>query len=339
MSNLKRRAVILALALAGGVHVLAAPIVINLATFAPKSSAWEKLVLDMGEAWKKSTEGRVTLNVYAGGQQGTDQEVVAMMRRGVNHLQASLMLQPGLAEIDDSVNVFGLPFFLESDEEMRAVYSKLQPVVAKRLEAKGFQVLHWGVAGWVQIFSKKPVKTLTELKQTKLYTTAGDDRMVQWYKSNGFNPVALNFIDIVAQLKIRNGMIDAVPSPPLGANLLQFFRDAPYMLDLPLSPVVGATVITEKAWNTIAPDDRTKMLAAAASMEKQIMAEAPSVDANSIAAMQKRGLTVFKPDAAAMKEFRAAADRLLASMRGSMVPTDVYDLAVRERDAFRKKAK
>jgi TRAP-type C4-dicarboxylate transport system substrate-binding protein len=337
MPGSQRRTVGLALAVLAGAHLLAAPpITINLSTFAPTNSAWHKALLDMGDAWKKATDGRVTLNVYPGGTQGPEPSVVKMMRPGVDHLQGALLLLPGLAEIDDSANVFGMPFFLESDAEMRAVLSKLAPVVSKRLEAKGFHVLNWESAGWVQVFSKKQIKTLADLKQAKLFTTEGDARMVQWYTSNGFHPVALNFNDIPAQLKLRTGMIDAVPSPTQGALLLQFFRDAPFMLELRVAPLLGATVLTDKAWNAISPDDRAKMLEDAAEMERHLMAEAPQIDVDSVEAMQKRGLTVTKVDPAAAAEFRSAAEKLVVSMRGGMVPADVYDLAVQVRDAFRK---
>ena len=40
-----------------------AAITIKLATFAPANSAWHKALLDMGAAWSKTTEGRVTLRV------------------------------------------------------------------------------------------------------------------------------------------------------------------------------------------------------------------------------------------------------------------------------------
>ena len=43
-----------------------------------------------------------------------------------------------------------------------------------------------------------------------------------------------------------------------------------------------------------------------------------------------------KPDAAATKGFRDMADKFAVSMKGGVVPADVYDLAVRERDAYRK---
>ena len=52
--------------------------------------------------------------------------------------------------------------------------------------------------------------------------------------------------------------------------------------------------------------------------------------------MTKYGLQVIKLDAKAEGEFRSAATELVKTMRGGMVPADIYDAAVQERDAFRK---
>jgi len=51
--------------------------------------------------------------------------------------------------------------------------------------------------------------------------------------------------------------------------------------------------------------------------------------------MRDRGLTVSMPDDAAIVAFRQTADELTSSMRGTMVPQDIYDLALRERNSFR----
>ncbi len=78
------------------------------------------------------------------------------------------------------------------------------------------------------------------------------------------------------------------------------------------------------------------MTEAAAAIETRIRADAPKQDADSITAMTTRGLEVITLDAKAAAEFRAAADQLASTMRGNMVPADIYDMAVKERDAFRK---
>ena len=92
------------------------------------------------------------------------------------------------------------------------------------LQAKGYRILNWGTGGWVQMFSKKPLKNLDDVKAAKLFTSKGDDRTVQFYASNGFHPVALLPSDIPAQLKLSTGLIDTAPYPPYMALTLQIFR-------------------------------------------------------------------------------------------------------------------
>jgi TRAP-type C4-dicarboxylate transport system substrate-binding protein len=262
-----------------------------------------------------------------------------MMRPGVDQLQANLLMLSGLSTIDDAFNVFGIPFFFQSDAEGQYVLEKLTPMLDKRLDAKGYKLLAWGSAGWVQLFSKKPMTTLADIKAAKLYTSQGNDRMVQWYKANGFNPVALNANDIPAQLKLTTGMIDAAPSPPYPALLLQIFRDAKYMIDVRFAPLYGAVVLTNEAWNKIEATDRPIVVAAAKNTEKRLLGDAPKLDADSINTMKSRGLTVTAVDPKNVASFRAEAEAFVKTMRGQMVPADIYDAAVRERDAFRKTQK
>jgi len=335
-----KRSLSLSLALitvAASVVVLsAAPVTIKLATLAPANTTWHKALLDMGDAWMKTTDGRVKMTVYAGGSQGSEEATLRMMRPGIDTLQAGLYTAGALAQIDEGFNVFVMPFFYESDEEELAVQNKLSPILEQRLQAKGYRLLNWGTGGWVQLFSKKPLKTLDDVKGAKLFTSKGDDRMVRFYASNGFNPVALLVTDIPAQLKLSTGLIDTAPYPPYIALTLQIFRDAKYMLDVHASPFVGATIISSDAWNKISADDQAKVMAAAKAMEVRIRTEGPKQDADSVAAMTARGLVVNKPDAKTSADFRAAATKLNAAMRGGMVPADIYDLALSTRDAYRK---
>ena len=174
------------------------------------------------------------------------------------------------------------------------------------------------------------------MKNAKLFTSKGVESWVQWYVSNGFHPVALLPADIPAQLKLSTGLIDTAPNPPYLALSLQIFRDAKYMLDLHIAPLTGAMIISNQAWGRISAEDRLKVTAAAQALEKRVRAEAPAQDAESVKQMVARGLQVITLDAKAAAEFRAAANQLSSTMRGSMVPVDVYDMAAQERDAIRK---
>ena len=332
MSRLTRFALASLVALA--VMPLVAASDIRLATLVPTGTTWHKALLEMGNTWKKNTDGRVTLTVFADGQQGDESTTFKKMR--LETLGAGFLTAAGLAELDQAFNVFAMPFFFESDEEEAAVEKKLTPIFEQRLNAKGFHLLGWGTGGWIQVFSKNPIRSLADLKGAKLWTSKGDDNWVQWYVSNGFHPVPLLPADIPAQLKLSTGLIDTTPNPPYLALSLQIFRDAKYMLDLHIAPLTAALVVTNKAWNAISPEDRGKLTSSAQALEARVRAEAPVQDAESIKQMQARGLQVITLDPKAAAEFRSAASELVKTMRGGMVPADIYDAALQARDAYRK---
>jgi TRAP-type C4-dicarboxylate transport system substrate-binding protein len=321
------RVVVVLLALAAGAQAQTA---IKLATIVPEGSVWDKNVKQMGEEWKTATDGRVTVTVFAGGSQGDEPQILRKMR--VDALQAAAFTAVGLGSIDASFNLFDIPFFFESYDELNYVTDKLTPEIRKRVEAKGFVLLNWGGGGWAQVFTKKPVQTVEDLKSVKLYTSAGNDRMVQWFKANGFQPRAMAMTDIMTGL--TTGMIDGMPSPPLGALMFQWYRQTPYMLDLGLAPIIGANVINAKTWKAIPEADKPKLLVAADGVEKRLRVEVPKLDETSVAMMTKNGLTVTK---ATGPEWKTQLDSLAKTMRGEMVPPEIFDLAVKARDEFRKK--
>lgn len=332
MSAMKRVLTVV-LSLAGAVTVLAAPVTIRLSTVAPAGTLWDDALHKMGADWAKATENRVALRITGGAGQGSEATVIKYMRPEVNQVDAALLTAGGLAGLDDSFNVFGIPFFFQSDAEEQAVREKLEPVLVKRLEPK-FHLLSWGHGGWVQLFSTVPIATLAEVKKAKLWTSAGGTDMTKWYTSNGFNPVSMEATNIPQGL--ATGMINATPMPPYLAISLQLTGTAKYMLDINVDPLIGALIITDKAWSKIDAADRDKVVAAAKVMGATLQTKVPAQDALSVVAMQSKGLKVTKLDAAGVAAFRAEADKLAATMRGNMVPADVYDLAVQARDAFRK---
>jgi TRAP-type C4-dicarboxylate transport system substrate-binding protein len=303
--------------------------VVKLATVVPEGSIWDKNLKQMADEWKQATGGRVTVTVFGGGSQGDESTVLRKMR--LDALQAAAFTVVGLGSIDSAFNVFDVPFFFQSYDELNEVTRVLTPVIRKRLEPKGFVLLNWGHGGWTQVFTKRPVQTVADLKKIKLYTSSGNDRMVQWFKANGFEPRAMAMTDIATGL--TTGMIEGLPTPPLAAWLFQWYRQTPYMLDIGLAPIVGASVITRKAWTSIPEADRPKLLASAEGVEKRLQVDVPKQAASSVEEMTKHGLTVTK---ATGPEWRQEIDTLTKTMRGEMVPPEIFDLALKSRDDYRK---
>jgi len=324
-------AILLLLSVAGASLAAAAPTVIKLATLVPDGSVWDKALKRMGSEWKRDTGGRVSLRIYPGGVAGDDPDILRKMRIG--QLQAGTLTSGGLSDIDPAFGIFGIPLFYESDEELYYVLDKLEPELIRRLEAKGFEFLHWGHAGWVHLFSVEPLNRVEDLQRQKIFVWAGDDDLVQWWKREGFHPVALAATDILTGLE--TGMIEVLPTTPLAALALQWFRLTPYMHDLGLAPFIGATIVTKAGWRRISEEDREVLRASASRTEEWLLREIPQQDGVAVEEMRKRGLEVTGGEIPA--EWSDAAERFASSSRGERVPADIFDMALAARAEFRQR--
>ena len=308
-----------------------APTVIKLATLVPDGSVWDKAMKEMGGEWSTSTAGRVQLRVYPGGVAGDEPDIVRKMRLG--QLQAGAITTSGLGELDPAFQMFGIPMFFDSYDELYAVLDKMEPVLKQRLEAKGFVLLNWGHGGWVYFFTRQRASTITEIKRIKMFAWAGDDRWVQLWKKNGYTPVPLAATDILTGL--QTGMIDAYPTTPLLALTLQWYKQTPNMVGIGMAPLVGGLVVTKQAWGKISPADQAKLQVACRKLERRLMAEVPHQDTTAVEEMRKRGLTIQRVPPAAVTDWRAAADQFAGQMRGEFIPIDILEMATRERNAYR----
>jgi len=97
------------------------------------------------------------------------------------------------------------------------------------------------------------------------------------------------------------------------------------MLEINYAPLSGATVITKKAWDSIPPAAQQALLKAAAEAGAEVTKRSRAESEQAVEAMQKRGLTVHRATPAVEAEWRALAAGVYPKIRGSMVPSDVFD--------------
>jgi len=316
---------VIGLAALAGATTTAAPIRVKLATLAPTGTTYHKSLLALRETWKKLSDGRVELVVYADGKLGGDADTVNLM--AVNSVQASMLTALGLTEIERGVEgLQSIPMGFHSLDEVDYVGKKLQPLLQERLARKGFVVLFWSDAGWVRFFSKEPLTTPDELKKLKFFAWAGNPRLVAVYKSVGMNPVPLETADILPGL--QTGLIEAAPAPPVFALASQLDLRAPYMLELNWVPLVGACVIRKETWEKIPGELHDALLKTAVATGEEIKANGRKENDESVKAMEKRGLKVTKVTPELEAQWRAAAEDTYPQIRGTVVPADMFDRAL-----------
>lgn len=327
---------LVALCLGGPVLPGQAATRVKLATLAPTGSAYHKSLMRLRDEWRQLSSGSVNLVIYADGKLGGEADTVGLM--GLNSIQASLLTAVGLSEIEPGAEgLQSIPMGFRDLAEVDYVGEKLQPLLEERLAAKGFVVLFWTDAGWVHFFSKAPMTTPDDLKRMKMFTWAGSPETVRIYKSAGFNVIPLETADILPSL--QTGMIDVAPAPPVFALASQIDTRAPHMLQVNWGPLVGACVVRKETWEAIPADTRQALAKSAAAVGKEIKELGRQESREAIQAMERRGLKVTKPTPEIEAQWRTAAEAAYPEIRGSIVPADVFDEAMKALKEYRAGAR
>jgi TRAP-type C4-dicarboxylate transport system substrate-binding protein len=325
--------VLLAAVILAAHHAAAAdPLKVRLATLAPKGSSYTKHLQAMGDLWRKAPGGGVALTLYPDGTMGSEADMVRRMRLG--QLQAALVTTTGLTEIETGVaGLQTMPKVFRNLEEVDYIAEKLQPLLEKRLEAKGFVVLFWSDTGFVRFFAKRPVITPDDLRKTKLFVSANRASELEIYRFVGVNPVPLEVSDILPGL--QTGLIDAVCMPPSIALAIQLDAAAPHMLDMNWVPLVGALIINKKSWDALTPEAQVVLRKSAQEAGKLIKADGRRENVESIEALRKRGLKIHALPPEADADWNQTVEKAWPKIRGTVVPADIYDTVMGELKTFR----
>jgi TRAP-type C4-dicarboxylate transport system substrate-binding protein len=295
---------------------------LRIGSLVPKNSLYHRQLLEVAEAWRTAQGPGAKYLVYPDGSQGGEAEMARRMRIG--QLQGALMSVVGLREIEPAISALQtIPLLFRSWEEVDYVREKMRPAMEKKFFDKGFVVLTWGDAGWVRFFSKEKALRPDDYKRMKFFAWGAEPDQQTIMKSMGYTPVPLETTDILPA--IQTGMINVVPSTPYFALATQIYNTAPHMLEINWAPIVGALVVTRKAWDEMTPETQRALRQAGEKAGVQLRQKARQEVQESVDAMQKRGLTVHKPNAQQMQEWNDLAEKLYPRIRGTMVPAETFD--------------
>jgi TRAP-type C4-dicarboxylate transport system substrate-binding protein len=305
---------------------------LRIGSLVPKNSLYHRQLLEIADSWRNAQGAGARYMVYPDGSQGGEAEMVRRMRIG--QLQGALLSVVGLREIEPSIAALqSMPLLFRNWEEVDHVREKMRPAMEQKFLDNGFVVLAWGDAGWVRFFSKEPAVRPDDYKRMKFFAWGSEPDQQAIMKSLGYTPVPLETTDILPA--IQTGMINVVPSTPYFALATQVYNSAPHMLNINWAPIVGALVVTRKAWDAMPTQTRQAVRSASEKAGTQIRSQARQEVQEAVAAMQKRGLIVSTPNAEQMKEWNELAEKLYPRIRGTMVPAQTFDEVMTHIKAYR----
>ena len=221
----------------------------------------------IAEEVSKATDGLITINVRAGGTLGGEADMLDMAIQG--DLDIATCANSVLANYIPEMNVLDQAFLWDSQEQANyAVTHELGDLIAEQAEKQGIHVLGYMESGFRDVFSKRPIESMSDFSGLKIRTMQNDGQL-QAFSSFGANPVALAAGEQFTAL--QQGSIDACENAVSNCWINKFYEaGVNSVINTHHSFVYIPICMSNNAWNKI-PDDMkdTFVQAVAAGCEKQ----------------------------------------------------------------------
>jgi TRAP-type C4-dicarboxylate transport system substrate-binding protein len=305
---------------------------IKIGTIVPLRSPWVKELKKLGAEWKKITNGKVTIKIYAGGIAGGEDDMVRKIRMGT--LGGAIFTNIGINNIYPDSNVLNIPFLFNSEKELDYILDKMKATFETEIEKKGFKVIAYTKAGWIYFFTKKPVAYPEDLRKHKLSFSTGVPVWEEAWKKSGYLIIPGELKDLM--MALQSGMVNAFYLHPLIAGSGQYFPLAPNMLTLKVAPLVGGVVFSKRIWDRVPDQYKDKMLEVVLEMIDRLYQETIELEKEAIEEMKKHKLKINPVPPDAIEKWRAASDKGLDVLMGKAFSRKVYDQVIQHLNDFRK---
>jgi len=297
------------------------PVVIKIATLAPKGTGYYQVLQDIATDWEAITEGAVVTRLYPSGVIGDEQDVIRKMR--IDQIQAGAVSTKGLHMVDESVYGLNYPMMVQSWDELDWLRSRLVDYIEEKIRQKGFELLFWADVGWVYFFSTKPIQEPEDVKSLKLFTRATDFDDLQLWKQGGFNPVPLTTNDVLPGL--QTGLINVVQAPAFLALSSQWFGVANHMLDLRWAALSGGFLISRRAWNRIPEQYRPILRQSAVEHSRVVQDQLRYQSDDAIDVMNEHGLIIHELTEQQRLDWQRETQAFYPRFKGVIVPEEMHE--------------
>jgi TRAP-type C4-dicarboxylate transport system substrate-binding protein len=309
-------------------------VLLKTATLAPEGSTWMTLMRELDERVRAETGGEVGFKFYPGGIQGDERMVLRKMRSG--QLQGAGFTGNGLGVIAPSLRVLEAPFLLETEAEIDAVYDELGGEFENALEEGGHVLLGWAEVGFVHLFTKSPVRSLEDIRKTKMWIWEGDPLPEAFFEEAGVAPVSLAITDVYTSL--QTGLIDGVYCSPYGAVVLQWHTQVGAMSAAPITHAIGAVVVSKRAWSRISEESRAKIRTIATDVFARLKEASRRENRQAIESIREAGVEIVPVPPETMAEFRAIGARAAERNVGRLYSQELLDRVKATVARFRESA-
>lgn len=255
-------------------------------------------VQDMGlqkmkDLLEAKTDGAATLEIFAGGQLGDEQQTVEGVMLG--SLDIGMTSNAMLSNYVDDYKVFDLPFLFPSIPSLGEKVDANFDMMEDSANGAGFQLLAVFSSGIRHLMTSEPVETIADLEGMKIRTMQNPSH-VEAFRAYGANPTPMSYSELYGAL--QSGVVDGAEGASTGYDGMKFYEVAPSFALVGWLNMTAPVTMKKDAFDALPEDIQTALMEAgaeAASWQRQYVVDQEQPLLDSFAEM---GVTITEPDTA-----------------------------------------
>ena len=269
-----------------------------------KSHLGQNLVMFKEEV-EAASNGSIAVEIYDSAQLYKDKEVPAAVGSGAIEMGvASLTRYVG--DIP-AVDVFYMPFLLNSEEKVRKAVEPGSPIRApidEAIEGTGSTVLWWqAYGGAIMLSNGEPIKTPADMEGKKARVfgkTLGD-----FVTATGGAPTLISGSE--QYLAYQRGTVDIGMTGVSGVKSRKLWEVMDTITVTNHADIEFIVVVNTDWWNGLTDEQREILSTAARNAEIDVRDRVSEIEAEAFAAAKENGMTVYEPSAEEIEAWKATA--------------------------------
>jgi tripartite ATP-independent transporter DctP family solute receptor len=257
----------------------------------PKTSAYGFGADVFGKRLSELSKGTMSTNQYAGAQLGSEAQTLQKVQTG--DIDFVLVSTANSSTIQPESGVFSLHFIFRGPEHAVKVLTEPKVIAAMRemyaSKVKGAHMLTLGSQGLRNLYCKKEIKALPDIKNVKVrvQATVTEDTLFPAY---GAQVVHMPFGEVYTSL--QTGVVECAENGYTVYMLNKHYEVAPVMSVTEHEANNSVLFVSDKVWASLSAEQKKWVQQAADDMNKVQAAKAFEMEKESRARLEKIGVKI-----------------------------------------------
>lgn len=250
----------------------------------------------------EKTDGRIKIEVYAGGQLGEEKACVEQVQMGSLDFTKSSM--GALTSFNEQLNLMSLPYLFKSEDHLWAVMdTDIGKNLLASMESTGLKGLCWLDAGSRCFYATKPLNSVEDFKGVK-FRVMQSSIYSDTVSCLGAVPISMSGNEVYSAL--QTGVVDGAENNIPRIIDMSHNELCDYLIVDRHNIMPEMVLVSANVWNKLSAEDQAVIQECADHLQENMIAAWLDTENAALETLAQGGMNIVTPDEATIASFREA---------------------------------